>query len=67
MDNPKHSILSYLRQVHARSGLPFETLRVIQNRFGEGTNKALNELYKEGWIRKRAGVNSPLVELIRFE
>ena len=63
----KDGILKYMLDYHRKTKFNFVNLRTLENKFGRETRSALNELFKEGWIAKREGINSPIVELIKFE
>lgn len=63
----KAEILKYLLKNYSLTGWPFFGMNHIRNKFGHDTRDALNELYKDGYIRKRRGANVDIVELVRFE
>lgn len=63
----KDKILKYLLDHHRKTKFNFVNYRKLQLKFGDNIRGVLNELYKEGWIEKREGINTPIVELIKFE
>lgn len=63
----KERILDFMLSAYAVTKWPFFSFIEITNGFGEGAKEALNEMYSEGWIAKREGINYKLVELKRFE
>lgn len=62
----KPAILTYLKESYSKTRWPFTYLVEITNRFKTGSKDCLNELAKEGIIRKRKGINSDLVELLQI-
>lgn len=62
----KSELLQYFLETYSLTGWPFFGMNKIRLKFGHDTKNALNELYKEGYIRKRPGANVDLVELIKF-
>lgn len=63
----KYELLQYFLETYSLTGWPFFGMKHIRNKFGHDTKDALNELFKEGWIRKRPGGSVDVVELIKFE
>ncbi len=63
----KPALLKYFLSTYSITGWPFFGMNKIRLKFGPETRDALNELYLEGWIRKRPGANVDIIELIRLE
>ena len=64
----KEKILDFLLASYKKSKWPFTNVSLLQQVFGQvETKQALNELWKEGYIQRRDSVNTPMVELIKFE
>lgn len=59
------TVLSYLQNEYSASKWPFFSLVEILNKFGESGRKELNQLAKEGKVRKREGMNVKLIELLK--
>ena len=62
-----NEILLHLRSEYSKNPFPFFTVVELKNKFKEGTLDMLNELNKNGFIRKREGINGKLVELLKTE
>lgn len=61
-------ILSHMEKIYAQTNWPFFSMVDLQNIFRKQDIKpALNELRKEGLIRRREGMNTVLIELIKDE
>lgn len=60
----KLQILTYLKESYQKTGWPFIAIVEVTNSFGPGSKDCLNELSREGLIRKRIGINSDLAELL---
>lgn len=59
------TVLQYLQSAYDISHFPFTRLPEVLNYFGEAEAKRqLNELFKDGKIKKRSGCNGILIELI---
>lgn len=63
----KTTLLNYFLSTYSLTGWAFFGMNHIRIHFGSDIRDALNELYKEGWIRKRPGANVDIIELIKFE
>jgi len=55
-------VLTYLREKYKRTGFPFTPLTEITNLFGQEGKDELNQLFKQGIVRKREGANDKLIQ-----
>lgn len=63
----KNKILNHLLAHYKKTKWTFVSIGNLQSIFGKDIRAPLNELWQEGYIEKREGVNQPLIELIKFE
>jgi len=63
----KDKILNHLLSHYKKTGWTFVSMGYLQRIFGDKIREHLNELWQEGYVQKREGVNQPLIELIKFE
>lgn len=56
-------VLAYLQQRYKQTGWRFFSLMHLKNKFGQSVGNDLNNLYKQGYIVKKEGVNTPIIEL----
>ncbi len=59
-------ILPYLQSEYKKNPFPFFTKVELINMFGKDSKDELNQLKRDGSIRKRKGINGDLVELLKF-
>lgn len=55
-------ILDHMRTQYAKTQWPYFGLNTLIILFGPGTREALNEIHKNGIIKKREGLNQTLIE-----
>ena len=60
-------VLQYLNQQYKSTKWPYFNSMKIVSMFGEEGRKELNELKENGIIKRRAGANAPLVQLLVTE
>lgn len=56
----------FMKDTYAKTKFPFFTVMGLKLVFGATTVNDLNELRKQGIVKKREGANGPLVELINL-
>jgi len=61
------TVLSYMKKEYSRTKWPYFNSMKIVSMFGEEGRKELNELKENGIIKRRAGANAPLVQLLVTE
>lgn len=57
-------VLKFMQDTYTKTQFPFFTVMGLKLAFGATTVNDLNELRKQGYIRRRNGANGPLVELL---
>ena len=56
----------FMKDTYEKTKFPFFTVMGLKLAFGATAVNDLNELRKQGIVRKREGANGPLVELINL-
>lgn len=55
---------NYLKEKYNKTKWPFFSLPEILQLFGEQGRAELNQLRKQGKVKRRQGANNPLIELL---
>jgi hypothetical protein len=63
----KQTRLQYYLSTYSVTGWPFFGMNIVRIKFGHNTRDALNQLFKDGYIRKRPGANVDIIEIKKFE
>ena len=58
------AVLNYIQAKYKRLGFVFIPVNEITNLFGDSARDELNQLKKQGLIRRREGANGPLIEYL---
>lgn len=64
MEETKKLIQKRLEELYAKTKFPFTSRTILTADFGEHTDAAIQELYREGIIRPRVGVHGVLIEYL---
>lgn len=58
------AVLNYIQSKYTKSKFTFIPVIEITNLYGEPAREELNQLKKQGLIRRREGANGPLIEYL---
>lgn len=61
-NNMKEEVETFLKE-KLTGNWPFINLVELTNKLGENAKDHLNNMAKQGYVKKRAGVNTPLIEI----
>jgi len=64
MEEVKEQMRKFLENNFAKTRWPFISKVIFKSHFPEHTEEALNELFKEGVVFQRQGLNSLLIQFI---